>query len=92
MPALTSLAWSQLGAPRTGQNHNGIYDGVTEPFSVGGQPGGAGQLVGTVYDMAFYANGVLASHPRFDVRATGVGVFRDMQGRIWSVGGGAIIH
>ncbi len=92
MPALTSLAWSQLGAPQTGQNHNSIYDAVTEPFSVGGQPGGAGQLVGAVYDVAFYANGVLASHPRFDVRAKGLGAFRDLQGRVWSVGGGAIIH
>ena len=92
MPALTSTAWSQLGAPQTGQNHNGIYDAMAEPLSVGGQPGG-GQFVGNVFDMALYANGVLASHPRFDVRATGVQVFKNYaEGQLWNLAGSAVIR
>ncbi len=92
MPALTSTAWSQLGAPQTAQNHNGIYDALTEPFAVGGQPAGGGQLVGRVYDMAFYANGVLAAHPRFDVRVSGAKVIKDGQAKVWNILGGAVIH
>ncbi len=86
MPALTSTAWNQLGAPQTAQNHNGIYDALSEPFTVGSQ------LVGSVYDMAFFANGVLASHPRFDTRHSGAHAFTDSQADVWTVAGGAVIH
>ena len=92
MPALTSTAWSQLGAPQTGQNHNGIYDAVREPFSVGGQPAGGGQLVGRVYDMALYTNGVLTTHPRFDMRGTGVTELEDGHAKIWNILDGAVIQ
>ncbi len=92
MPALTSTLWSQLGAPQTGQNHNGIYDAVAEPFSVGGQPAGGGQLVGRVYDMALYTNGVLTAHPRFDMRGAGVTVITDGHGKVWNILDGAVIQ
>ena len=92
VPSLTGSAWSQLGAPQTGQNHNGIYDAAAEPFYAGGSPEGAGQLVGAVYDVLFYANGVLATHPRFDGRASGARRFEDMQARVWSLAGGAVIQ
>ncbi len=92
VPALSSPSWSQLGAPQTGQNHNGIYDAYREPFYVAGPAVGGGQLVGQVYDMAFYADGLLVAHPRFDARPSGSTAFTDGQSKYWTVGGGAIIH
>ena len=92
VPALTSPAWSQLGAPQYGQNHNGIFDALPEAFTVASQPGGGSQLVGRVYDVAFYANGVLATHPRFDMRADGVNVIKDLQAKVWTIQAGAVIQ
>ncbi len=92
MPSLTSSAWSQLGAPQTGQNHNSIYDGTIEPFTVGAYPNGSGQMLGDVYDMAFFANGILADRPRFDSRASGTQQFVDGLLRTWVINANATIH
>ena len=90
-PNLNSANWNQLGAPQTGQNHNSIWDGAVEPFYVASPNDGTNQLVGNVYDMAFYANGVAAAHPHFDARVHGMRVFPGTHADVWSLGGGATI-
>ena len=92
LPALTSTSWSQLGAPQIGQNHNGIFDPNVEPFYVAGQPDGSNQLVGNVYEAVFYALGKLVARPRFDMQTSGTTTFTDGPGRVWNIGGGAVIH
>ena len=90
-PNLDSKNWNQLGAPQTGQNHNSIWDQSVEPFYVASPNNGTNQLVGNVYDMAFYANGVAAAHPHFDTRSGGTRNFPDTHADVWAVGGGAYI-
>ncbi len=90
-PGLNSPAWNQLGAPQTAQNHNSIWDGTVEAFYVGAPNDGTDQLVGNVYDMAFYADGIAATHPHFDVRTRGIRTFPDAHSDVWLLGGGAYI-
>ena len=90
-PGLESVFWNQLGAPQAGQNHNSIFDGSVEPFYVAAPGDGTDQLVGGVYDMAFFANGVGATHPQFDQRAHGARTFTDTHSNVWVVRGGAAI-
>ncbi len=90
-PGLDNPYWNQLGAPQSGQNHNSIWDGSIEPFYVGAFNDGTNQLVGSVYDMAFYADGIVATHPHFDVRIHRPHMFTDSHATLWTVGGGAAI-
>ncbi len=92
MPKPGSPAWSQLGEPVTGQNHNGIYDATAEAFRVGGSSQQGGTLTGTVYDAALYVNGLLATHPKFDAQQSGTTRFVDGLSKVWTTGGGAKIH
>ena len=91
-PGLNSLHWNQLGAPQAGQNHNSIWDGSVEPFYVASPGDGTNQLRGGVYDMAFYANGIAAAHPQFDVRTHGARMFTDNHSNVWVLGGNAAIR
>ncbi len=91
MPQLNSPLWSQLGAQQIGQNHNGIFGNV-EPFVVGVYPGSRAQVIGTVYDVGIFANGVLIDRAHFDNQNPGTQTYTDWLGKTWSLGGNASIN
>ena len=94
LPSLTNKNWNQLGqviADQT-QNHNGFYDQVAEDFYVGQDGSGNSQLIGNIYDMAFYENGAIVARTHFDALAPATKSFKDAFGNVWSVVPSAVVH